>query len=180
MERALLQTLSLTAFLAAALAAAPINSTEPPDRPGAGGPTYVLDVGTNVIQGSASGCPNCGGDYQDNFSLTLPGGMVITSAFLLGSYDSGGGTNPSGSCFSGEGCFYTGFGTGLGSFTGTNSFTATSPFSFDQAGAELAGVFNYMLTVDVEATTPEPASGLLAISALAAMLWRRRINHRQR
>lgn len=178
MRRAILQTLSFTALLTAALSAAPVNSTEPPDRAGAGGPTYILDVGTNVIQGSASGCPNCGGDYQDNFSLTLPAGMTITSSFLTGSYSSGGGINPSGSCFTGEGCFYTGFGTGLASFTGTKSFTATSPFSFDQAGSELAGVFDYTLTVNVEATTPEPASGLLAIPALAAMLWRRRLNHR--
>lgn len=175
MNRRIISLLGVLPFLAATALAAPFAITEPPDIPGSGGPTFVLDIGTNTINASVSGCPNCpGSDFQDNFSVTLPGGMQIVSSFLSGSYDNGGGTSPAGFCFSGEGCFFTGFFAGMSGFTGTKAYTASSPYSLDAQAAQIPGLTNYTMSFTVASDIPEPATGLLALPALAALYFARR------
>ena len=175
--RSILSTLALAGLLAAGLSAAPITVTEPPDFPGSGGPNFVLEIGVNTISGNVSGCPSCiGSDYQDNFSLTLPAGMHVTSGFLTGSYESGGGANPQLACFSHFGCFGTGFfdGSGGNIFSGSSNFnfTATSPWS--TLTAVFPGSSSYTLSVTVAADVPEPATALLVIPALGALALIRR------
>ncbi|MFN7921506.1 MAG: PEP-CTERM sorting domain-containing protein [Bryobacteraceae bacterium] len=169
----------VVALFAYAAYGAPITVSEPPDFPDSGGPTYVLDVGTNTISGHVNGCAACGGtDFKDNFSVTVPAGVEITSAFFAATnFTNGGGLNPKLGVFSYAGGFGTNFGSGMPLFgQGTYSFTATSPESISALSeVPLAGAFDYTLTFDVQASeTPEPSSAALALGGLLAAYWRSR------
>lgn len=161
-----------TACIAAALPAA--TFTEPPDRPAAGGPTYTLESGQNLITGSVHGCSGCALDEQDNFTLDLPVGLTITSITFSGTYDSGGGTNQQLACFTNAGCYGSGFFSGMPTFTGSRSYTATAPYSSSNLGGFLAGTSDYTLTVNVDTTVPEPSTALLFLPVLGLLALKRR------
>jgi hypothetical protein len=64
----------LGAVLAASSAFGGLIVNEPPDFPASNPTSYNLTDGVNVFTGTVSGCPNCGGDFQDRFILVLPPG----------------------------------------------------------------------------------------------------------
>lgn len=166
-------------LLAAGLAsAAPLSITEPPDQPGAAGPTYVADLGLNTISGSVNGSP-FSGDYQDNFSIFLPANLVASSVSVsILNFSNQGGAAGLG-CFTGAGCFGTGgfFGLSLPASGSTTSYTATSPWQDDPQGGVNLGAFDYTLTFQVAqgaAPVPEPATVLLVLPPLAGLVALRR------
>jgi hypothetical protein len=183
------QFFTVAMLFASVAMAAPITSVEPPDRPGSNGPTYVLGLGTNTISGSLSGCPaqfaGCAGtDYQDNFSVTVPSNMIVTSASLSGSNVTlgGGAFNQSGACFTNQGCSFTSFFSGLNlpASGSTTSYTATSPWSMNAQEQALPGTFNYTVTFVVAQSTlpggevPEPGTFALLAPAISTILWLRK------
>lgn len=159
--------------------AAPILVTEPPDLPASAGPTYAVDVGTNTITGSVNGWPG-GFDYQDQFSIFVPGHLLVTSASVsIHDFNNLGGAAGLG-CFSGAGCFGSGLFASLGipASGSTLHFTASSPWQEDLQGGVNIGSFKYTLTLDVAtrpATVPEPGTWALMLAVLggAGMLRRR-------
>jgi hypothetical protein len=171
----------LGAVLAGSSAFGGLIVNEPPDFPASNPTSYNLTDGVNIFTGTVSGCPNCGGDFQDRFILVLPPGGQFVSGFLSGSYTAGAGTNPQGACFTGQGCFFTGFFSGFSSSVfagGQYDFTASSPYAFSDIAsfsiaAENAGSSSYTLSVTVAA--PEPSTVLLVVPVLAGLaLWSRR------
>jgi hypothetical protein len=167
----------LTALaFAAALGAAPITVTEPPDFPGAAGPVYNLGAGVNTISGSVSGCPGCGGDYQDNFTVVLPSGFTLISGFFSATYNSGGGSNPQLACASGQGCFGAGLFSGIGSGNFTNgqyAITVTSPYSTLSVETPGSSSYTFSFTVTGDGPSrsevPEPSTWALLGAGLAAI-----------
>ena len=168
----------LGAVLAGSSAFGGLIVNEPPDFPASNPTSYNLTDGVNIFTGTVSGCPNCGGDFQDRFILVLPAGSQFVSGFLSGSYTPGAGTNPQGACFTGQGCFFSGFFSGFSSSVfvgGQYDFTASSPYAFSDIAsltiaAENAGSSSYTLTVTVAA--PEPSTVLLVVPVLAGLaLW---------
>jgi hypothetical protein len=172
---------TLLFLLALAANAAPITVTEPPDFPSSGGATLTLGAGQNVITGSVSGCPNCGGDFKDNFVLFIPAGLAFTSGSLSVSVDTGGGASPQGACFTNLGCFGVGAFSGFSGSVFTNGswdFTATSPYS--TLSVQVPGTGNYTLTVNVAldttpgANVPEPGTFLTLGAGLGLVAFLRR------
>jgi hypothetical protein len=97
--------------------------------------------------------------------------IVTASSFLNGGVS---GAVDGGACFTGEGCFFTGFLSGGIGFTGTQSFTATSPYE----SPSTPGTFNYFLSLTVEvdlSSIPEPSTFVLGGTVLLGLAaWRRR------
>jgi len=167
-----LKLLVLAGLLAAGLEAAPIAITEPPDLPGGNlSQIFVLGVGTNTVSGNVSGCPNCGGDFEDNVTLVLPAGLKYVSGSLSLDYVAGQGSNPHGACFTVFGCFFTGAFSGLGQnvFAGTGQFNFTASSPYATLATEMPGSSSYVLTFNVAADVPEPATALLVIPVLAGL-----------
>jgi hypothetical protein len=170
--------LSCLALLSAASAwATPVTYTEPPDLADSGGPTFILEVGINTITGSVNGCNNCAGDFADSFSLTLPVGLIVTSAFFSATNFNGGGANPTLGCFTQAGCFGTGFFSGMTLAPGTTAFTATSPYAQLAGSVTVPGSYDYILSYTVaSAGVPEPSTAIAVVSALAGLVLIRRRN----
>jgi uncharacterized protein (TIGR03382 family) len=176
MYTSLLAAAVLTAGLATA---APLTITEPPDHPGSAGTTYTVDVGTNTISGFVNGTPS-GGDYQDNFSVFVPGNLLVTSTSVsILNFNNLGGSAGLG-CFTGAGCFGTGgfFGLSDPASGSTTSYTASSPFQSEPSGGVNIGSFDFTLTIEVAQASnpvPEPGTFAIVVPALAgAWLVRRR------
>jgi len=169
--------------MAASLFGAPINVVEGGnDFPAAGGPGFVLGIGVNTISGIVSGCPSCGGDYQDNFTVTLPVGLKFVSGSVSGSIAAGNANGTqSPACFTGQGCFYvyttdpsfffSGFSNPFGGSADWN-FTAGSPYT--TLTTDIAGASNYTVTITVDSAVPEPSTALLVVPAMAGIAWLRR------
>ena len=174
--RQTLLLIAVSGFMAASLGAAPILYTEPPDLPASGGPVFVLGIGQNVFNGTLSGCPNCGGDFQDTLNLSLPAGMHFVDGSIFATYTPGNANGTQhGVCVTNDGCYYTAFGSGLGNpFSGSSDgfLTISSPYTF--LTSELAGSSSYTVTINVAADVPEPATGLLLIPAMAFLAFLKR------
>ncbi len=171
------KSLLLTITLATATYAAPIAVIESTDFPDTAGPAFTLGAGVNTLSGSVGGCPNCGGDYKDNFSFVIPAGLVFSSGSFFASYSSGNGVTPQLGCITGQGCFGAGFGGGItsGLFNnGTYDVTVSSPYSTVSV-VEFPGASNYSFSITLSQDTsggsnvPEPATWALLASGLAAI-----------
>lgn len=165
--------LLLSALSAALLPAVPLTITEPPDMPDTGGLTYTVDVGTNTVSGSVNGSPGIGPDFADNFSIFVPGNLLVTSTFVSITSFANGGSGALG-CFTGAGCFGTGLGSGLNNPASgaTVSYTAESPWANDGGGGVILGSYNWTLTLQVTQSTqpqavPEPGTMALVLPLLA-------------
>jgi uncharacterized protein (TIGR03382 family) len=172
--------LIVAAALTASLGtAAPLAVTEPPDHPGTAGTTYTVDTGTNTISGFVNGSP-FSGDFQDNFSILVPGNLIVTGTSVsITNFNNGGGAAGLG-CFTGAGCFGAGgfFGLNNPAPGSTTSYTADSPWANAVGGGVNLGSFNFTLTLQVaeaNQTVPEPGTFALIVPVLAgAWLLRRR------
>jgi hypothetical protein len=175
------KTIFATITLATAITSAPITVVEPPDLPDSGGPTFTLAPGINTISGSVNGCPNCGGDFQDDLTLFLPVGLIVTEASLSANINAPTGPNASGACFSNTGCFFLSFFSGLPTSSFDNpdrtlNFTASSPYSAPsvQIPGSSSNVPSYTVTASTRGgEVPEPGSWLLLSSGLAFVALRR-------
>ena len=173
----MLKPLFYTIILAAAAHAAPITVVESTDFPDTAGQAFNLDAGVNTLSGSVSGCPNCGGDYKDNFSFVIPAGFVFSSGSVFASYSGGNGASPQMACITGQGCFASGYGGGFGANLFTNGVydvTVTSPYSTTSV-VEFPGTSNYSFSITLTPSTapgpsvPEPSTWALLASGLAAI-----------
>lgn len=171
------KSIFITIVLAAAIHAAPIAVVESTDFPDTGGQAFILGAGVNTLSGSVSGCPNCGGDYKDNFSFVIPAGLVFSSGSFFASYSPGNGSAPQLACITGQGCFGAGFGSGIGSNLFTNGvydITVTSPYSTTSV-VEFPGSSNYSFSITLTPSTapggsvPEPSTWALLASGLAVI-----------
>ncbi len=176
--------LLLSTLAAALLPAAPLTITEPPDMPDTGGLTYTVDIGTNTISGSVNGAQGLGPDFADNFSVFVPGNLLVTSTFVSITNFSSGGSGALG-CFTGAGCFGSGLFSGMSdpASGSTTSYTAESPWANASGGGVTLGSYNWTLTLQVTQSTqpqsgvPEPGTMALVFPMLAGAWWlhRRRL-----
>ena len=171
------KSLIFTITLATATFAAPITAIESTDFSGAAGPAFILGAGINTLSGSVSGCPNCGGDFQDNFSFVIPAGLIFSSGSFFATFNAGNGATPQPACITGQGCFSADFGGGFGSNLFTNGVydvTVSSPYSTSSV-IEFPGTSNYSFSITLTQDTsggsnvPEPATWALLATGLAAI-----------